>query len=92
MSLHVQVLLNFRRKSTEGWDMRQVFLDVIGGVLSIFQLCLEAAVLADTSLISGNVVKLGLGVVSLLYDGVLIAQHLRYHKYRRVTEDVDIEF
>ena len=67
--------------------MRQVILDIIGGVLSIFQLCLEAAVLHDTSLITGNLVKLGLGAVSLAYDGVLVAQHLRYAKYKRVQTD-----
>ena len=87
----LQVILNWRRKSTEGWDLRQVLLDVFGGSLSIFQLFLEAAVLHDWTLVSGNIVKLGLGVVSLSYDSVLISQHIRYTKtYSRFSDEAEV--
>lgn len=37
--VHAQVLLNRQRRSTDGWDVRQVVLDALGGVLSLLQVC-----------------------------------------------------
>ena len=80
LKVHVQVLLNRRRRSTEGWDVRQVVLDALGGVLSLLQLGLEAVVLGDITLITGSPIKLLLALVSVLYDAVLIWQHVVYSK------------
>jgi hypothetical protein len=35
----------------------------------------QAAVTRDASLVTGDLAKLGLGIVSLVYDSVLLAQH-----------------
>jgi hypothetical protein len=35
----------------------------------------QAAVMRDASLVTGDLAKLGLGIVSLVYDSVLLAQH-----------------
>lgn len=34
--------MNYRRKSTIGWSIGCVFLDIIGGVFSILQMLLNA--------------------------------------------------
>jgi len=41
------------RKSTAGFNIGQMILDLVGGILSLFQLALEAVVLKDASLITG---------------------------------------
>ncbi|KAN0061679.1 hypothetical protein ACQY0O_005670 [Thecaphora frezii] len=71
-----QIWLNAQRKSTKGFSVENVVLDAGGGVLSLAQLAL------DTKLVGGGwrdlrgmVGKLGLSLLSLAYDGVLIAQH-----------------
>ncbi len=70
-----QVLLNYRRKSTMGWNVWNVLLDITGGILSLLQLILDAFDLKDFSAITGNWVKFGLSLASILFDVVFIVQH-----------------
>ncbi len=76
----MQVWLNYKRQSTLGWNINQVLLDFSGGVFSLFQLCMEAFVKADMSAISGDPVKFGLGLVSVIFDLMFMVQH--YSLYR----------
>ena len=46
--------------------------------MSLLQLGLEAVVLSDASLVTGNPVKLLLALVSIAYDTLLIGQHVAY--------------
>lgn len=86
-----QVYMNYKRKSTRGWSIGNVLLDFTGGICSVSQLLLDAILAGkcfsrnSTVLlifradnfegIAGNAVKLFLGVVSLLFDCIFIAQH-----------------
>ena len=70
-----QVLLNWRRKSTLGWNIHNVLLDFTGGILSVAQLCLDAANFGDSSLIFGDPVKLFLGALTIFFDIVFMLQH-----------------
>ncbi len=65
-----QVVVNYRRKSTLGWSIEQIILDVVGGILSIAQLLIDCSLQNDWSGVKGNSVKLGLGNISLLFDSV----------------------
>ena len=76
-----QAWLNYKRKSTKGWSIWQILLDVTGGVLSISQLIIDASFQADWSGITGNPLKFGLGLVSILFDLIFITQH--YVLYRQ---------
>jgi cystinosin len=69
------VWLNYRRQSTEGWNMHNVLLDFGGGALSLVQLVMDGAVTRDWSAVTGNPVKFGLGSASMLFDVVFMAQH-----------------
>lgn len=70
-----QVLLNYRRKSTEGWSPWNVTLDMSGGVLSLLQLIFDSVVLKDWNGVTGNLAKLGLSLVTIFFDVIFLAQH-----------------
>jgi len=78
-----QLLLNARRRSTAGWSIDNVCLDLCGGLLSLTQLLLDAGCSDDWSAVSGDPVKFGLGLVSIVYDGLFLLQHFVW--YRRTA-------
>lgn len=80
-----QAWVNYKRKSTVGWSIVQILLDLIGGVLSILQLVIDSALQDDWSGITGNPVKLGLGNVSIFFDLIFIVQH--YILYREKSRE-----
>lgn len=79
-----QAWLNYQRKSTTGWDITQILLDLTGGVLSIAQLILDSAYDADWSGVTGNPIKFLLGNVSIIFDVLFVYQH--YVLYQSRTE------
>lgn len=70
-----QVVANARARSTRGWSILQILLDLAGGVLSLAQLAVDSARQGDWSGVTGNPVKFALGNVSMVYDVIFIAQH-----------------
>jgi len=85
-----QVLVNYKRKSTQGWSIWQILFDITGGVLSNLQLVIDSSLQADWSGITGNPVKLGLANVSIFFDLIFIAQHyFLYAKSNRAKEGQD---
>lgn len=67
--------LNYRRKSTEGWNIHNIVLDFSGGMLSLAQQIMDSVVLACWEAISGNPVKFALGFTSIFFDVIFMAQH-----------------
>ncbi|CAF9910776.1 hypothetical protein IMSHALPRED_009313 [Imshaugia aleurites] len=82
-----QAWANYRRKSTAGWSIHQILLDIIGGVLSIAQLVIDSSLQRDWSGITGNPVKLGLGNISIVFDIIFMVQHYILYKGNEVEED-----
>ncbi|KAL2000944.1 hypothetical protein VTN02DRAFT_2441 [Thermoascus thermophilus] len=80
-----QAWVNYKRKSTVGWSIQQVLLDLTGGILSIAQLILDASFEDDWSGVTGNPVKLLLGNVTILFDVLFVVQH--YILYRNARSD-----
>lgn len=76
-----QLLANIRNKSTEGWAIWQILLDLMGGVLSIAQQGIDSYLQHDWSGITSNPVKFGLGQISIIFDILFILQH--YVIYRK---------
>ncbi|KAL8951164.1 MAG: hypothetical protein Q9222_002852 [Ikaeria aurantiellina] len=76
-----QAYTNYQMKSTKGWSIGQILLDLIGGVLSVAQVVLDSMLEGDWSGVTGNPVKFGLGNVSVVFDGVFMLQH--YVLYRK---------
>ncbi|GAA5879917.1 hypothetical protein JCM16303_004398 [Sporobolomyces ruberrimus] len=78
-----QVSLNYRRKSTVGWSIENILLDLTGGTLSLAQLVLDSWRANDWRGITGNPAKLGLSLLTLGFDMIFIVQH--YVLYRHST-------
>ena len=78
-----QAWANYKRKSTVGWSIGQILLDLTGGVLSIAQLLIDSSLQNDWSGVTSNPVKFGLGNVSIFFDVVFMVQH--YWLYRRAV-------
>ena len=77
-----QVYLNYKRKSTVGWSIGNVLLDLTGGILSFLQIWINAAAL-DQPVFTGdafNMVKFMLSILSIFFDTIFLIQH--YCLYR----------
>lgn len=82
-----QVLTNYRRKSTVGWSIHTVLLDLAGGILSTAQLVIDAAVQGDWRAISGNLPKLALSFFSMGMDAIFMVQHFILYRHTQEEED-----
>ncbi|XP_063217336.1 cystinosin homolog isoform X2 [Bacillus rossius redtenbacheri] len=78
-----QAWMNFRRKSTVGWSIGNIFLDFTGGMLSMLQMILNAYNYNDWDSIFGDPTKFGLGLFSVMFDIFFMVQH--YILYRNVV-------
>ena len=70
-----QAWLNYKLKSTKGWSISQIILDVVGAVLSIVQLIIDSSLQNDWSGVTGNPIKFGLGNITIFFDIIFIVQH-----------------
>ncbi|KAF7260255.1 hypothetical protein EG68_02116 [Paragonimus skrjabini miyazakii] len=70
-----QVFLNYKLRSTVGWSIGNVLLDFSGGILSILQMFILAYNLSDWNQITGSLGKLGLALVTILFDTIFMVQH-----------------
>jgi cystinosin len=66
----------------------QILLDFSGGILSDLQLVGDCYVLGDWSGITGNLAKLLLGLVSILFDYIFMLQH--YVWYNSETTNLEL--
>ena len=69
-----QACLNWRRRSTVGWNIDNVILDFSGGILSLAQLLIDGGCSSWTKVI-GDPVKFGLGFASIVFDSIFLVQH-----------------
>ncbi|XP_011631176.1 cystinosin homolog isoform X2 [Pogonomyrmex barbatus] len=81
-----QAFYNYRRKSTIGWSIGNIFLDFTGGILSMLQMILNAFNYDDWESIFGDPTKFGLGFFSVAFDIFFLIQH--YVLYRHSNEKV----
>lgn len=81
-----QVWMNFKRKSTDGWNIHNVLMDFSGGFLSVLQLWVDAK--GDLSKAIGDPAKFLLGNLSMLFDIIFMVQH--YCLYNGATQNADI--
>jgi len=93
-----QVYLNFRRKSTVGWNIVNVLLDFSGGLLSVAQLVFDSWRKNNWDGITGDPVKFGLGFISMVFDLIFMFQHYVLYKnsnswkkneYQHIDEEED---
>lgn len=83
-----QAVSNFRRKSTIGWSIHYVHLDIGGGIFSLAQLLIDASLQPDWSGLTGNPLKLWLAGISLTADLIFMIQH--YVLYGAVEYEIPL--
>jgi len=70
-----QIYLNYKAKSTVGWSIHNILLDLTGSLFSMAQLFLDAYLVGSWSGLQGLFVKWILGLVVVCFDTVFIVQH-----------------
>jgi len=75
-----QAHMNYVRKSTVGFSIGSILLDMMGAHLSIFQMFLLAYNNDDWSSLFGDPTKFGLGLFTISFDLLFVVQH--YVLYR----------
>ena len=68
-----QMILNYTRRSTVGWSIWNIILDLTGGCLSDLQLILDCADMNDFSGITGNLAKVGLLLIEVHYENMRLS-------------------
>ncbi|EFJ05760.1 hypothetical protein SELMODRAFT_136631 [Selaginella moellendorffii] len=82
-----QAWMNFRRKSTVGWSIGNILLDLSGGIANILQMAVQSIDQHSTENFSGNVGKLGLSLESIAFDILFVFQHyFLYYEADKVEE------
>ncbi|THX11809.1 L-cystine transporter-like protein [Aureobasidium pullulans] len=86
-----QAWYNYKIKSTAGWAIDMIWLDFIGGVMSLLQLIIDSALQADWSGITGNPAKLFLAMFSLCFDMIFFVQHYVLYKGNELPSEDEEE-
>ena len=69
-----QVLMNMQRRSTVGWNIWNIYLDITGGILSVLQLFVDAWQSGHIGGVFGDPAKLGLGLLSIFFDIIFLVR------------------
>jgi cystinosin len=88
-----QAYFNYTRKSTIGWSIGNIILDMSGGLSNFAQMGVQSIDQHSVQNFTGNVGKIGLSLESVLFDVLFIVQHyfLYPHTESRVDEYLEIE-
>ncbi|CAM6117008.1 unnamed protein product [Calypogeia fissa] len=82
-----QAYFNYKRKSTTGWSIGNIILDITGGLANFVQMGVQSIDQHSAKNFTGNVGKVGLSLESVLFDVLFIVQH--YVLYPRTESTVD---
>ncbi|XP_014237404.1 cystinosin homolog isoform X1 [Trichogramma pretiosum] len=83
-----QAFYNYKRKSTVGWSIGNIFLDFTGGILSMLQMILNAYNYDDWKSLFGDPTKFGLGFFSVAFDVFFLVQHYILYRDRNSYESI----
>lgn len=82
-----QLVTNWRNKSTQGWSIWQILLDVMGGLLSVGQLLIDSHLQGNWHGVLGNPVKFFLGNISMVFDSMFLVQHYMLYGDKEREDD-----
>eukprot|EP00818_Percolomonas_sp_WS_P000003 CAMPEP_0117448914 /NCGR_PEP_ID=MMETSP0759-20121206/7658_1 /TAXON_ID=63605 /ORGANISM="Percolomonas cosmopolitus, Strain WS" /LENGTH=121 /DNA_ID=CAMNT_0005241339 /DNA_START=356 /DNA_END=721 /DNA_ORIENTATION=- len=82
-----QGYMNWKRKCTVGWSIGNILLDFTGGTLSIGQMFIESINTGDWSNF-GNFSKVGLGLLSIIFDLMFMFQHYILYRGNKPPEEI----
>ncbi|CAG2172217.1 unnamed protein product, partial [Oppiella nova] len=75
-----QAWSNYKRKSTSGWSIYMIYMDISGGVNGLLQMIFIAYNFDDWKTIFGNLPKFGLSVASIAYDILFLLQEFVFYR------------
>ena len=75
-----QAYMNYQRKSTRGWSIWLVLLDLVGGIFSTSQMIIDGFNFNDWSSIIGNPTKFVISIITYIFDSIFILQHYVFYK------------
>ena len=81
-----QVISNYKRKSTIGWNIHNILLDFTGGAFSFGQNIVDSfrddfSVTSDGQPKGLNIAKFALSFISMFFDIIFMTQHYILYKY-----------
>jgi len=82
-----QVVLNWKRKSTSGWNIWYNFCEMSGGSLSMLQIMLDSWDMQDITGITGNLAKFALGFATIFFDAIFFTQHYVLYPSEAIQSD-----
>jgi len=85
-----QAYMNYKQQAVTGLSMPFVFLDLTGGIFCVLNIVLLAALSNTFAEMIGNVPKLTVGVVSIIFPTVFILQRYLFYA-KESTEASEIE-
>ncbi|KAF5189413.1 Cystinosin-like protein [Thalictrum thalictroides] len=78
-----QAILNFTRKSTVGWSIGNILLDLLGGLTNYGQMAMQSIDQGSWVNFYGNIGKTLLSLVSIFFDLLFIVQHYLLYPYKK---------
>eukprot|EP01018_Ginkgo_biloba_P022486 Gb_12263 [translate_table: standard] len=82
-----QAFMNFGRKSTEGWSIGNILLDLSGGLANFAQMGVQSIDQDSLENFYGNTGKLLLSLEVVIFDALFIVQHYVLYPQTKVQED-----
>ncbi|KAH7282396.1 hypothetical protein KP509_35G028900 [Ceratopteris richardii] len=80
-----QAWMNYQLKSTVGWSIGNILLDLSGGVANFLQMGVQSIDQGSTQNFSGNIGKLLLSLIVIAFDLLFIVQHYILYWRSRVS-------
>lgn len=87
-----QAVMNFMRKSTDGWSIWNILLDFSGGVANYAQMAMQSIDQGSWMNFYGNIGKLLLSLVSIFFDILFIIQHYVLYPERKRKLETSPDF
>jgi len=84
-----QAVMNFRRKSTIGFSIGNILLDLLGGVASYGQMAVQSIDQNSWVNFYGNIGKTLLSLVSIFFDLLFILQHYVLYPAKKTSTSPD---
>eukprot|EP00340_Litonotus_pictus_P005080 CAMPEP_0170520324 /NCGR_PEP_ID=MMETSP0209-20121228/5591_1 /TAXON_ID=665100 ORGANISM="Litonotus pictus, Strain P1" /NCGR_SAMPLE_ID=MMETSP0209 /ASSEMBLY_ACC=CAM_ASM_000301 /LENGTH=285 /DNA_ID=CAMNT_0010806547 /DNA_START=51 /DNA_END=908 /DNA_ORIENTATION=+ len=89
-----QVRMNYVRKSTKGWSIFNIIMDLAGGLFSLVQNLIDTifecgTVISHNETFLLNIVKYAISVIAIFFDIIFIIQH--YCLYKQSPEEAKMD-
>ncbi|KAJ4957457.1 hypothetical protein NE237_024568 [Protea cynaroides] len=87
-----QVYMNFKRKSTQGWSIGNILLDLLGGLMNYAQMSMQSIDQGSWVNFYGNIGKTLLSLLSISFDFLFMCQHYLLYpsKKENVSSKIDL--